>query len=93
MGVFYVFLKVCNHSFRIIFEKYFMNAVEFFRGCIASYEHSGRGTGDFWKVYKPETQSRVGVTVSNFPNSSCVRRVYMKLCKRGKSPLLLLLFN
>ena len=26
-----------------------MNAVEFFRAYIASYEHSGRGMGDFWK--------------------------------------------
>ena len=45
-----------------------------------------RGVGRILELCKPETKSRVCVTVSNSPNPS---RVYIRLCKHGKRFLLL----
>ena len=48
--------------------------------CIAWYKHS-RGWKNSWKLCKPETTSRVCMTVSNSSNPSSV---YIRLCKHRK---------
>ena len=53
--------------------------------CIAWYKHS-RGWANSRQLCKPETKSRVCITVSNSPNPSSV---YIRLCKRGNRFLLL----
>ena len=53
--------------------------------CIAWYKHS-RGWENSRQLCKPETQSRVCITVSNSPTHS---RVYIRLCKHAKRFLLL----
>ena len=59
--------KVCVFSQ----ESYFIKTIE-----------TLEGLGEFSTVQcKPETKSRVCITVSNFPNPS---RVYIRLCKHGK---------
>ena len=70
---------------QIIFERYFIKAIEdFFRVSIASSKHSGK-LGEFETVMQTldcvsglltETQSRVSITVENFPNSpSCLDEI------------------
>ena len=63
----------------IIFEKYFIKAIEvfFFRVSIASSKHSGSWENSR-QLWKPLTSSRVCITVSNSPNSPSV---YMRLWK------------
>ena len=63
------------------FENYFIKAIEhFFRiSTLEGWENSR-------KLCKPSTTSRVCITVSNSPNPP---RVWMRLCKHGKSALLL----
>ena len=56
--------------------------------CIAWYKHSRRWENSR-QLCKPETKSRVCITVSNSPNPS---RVYIRLCKHGKRLLLLNIF-
>ena len=41
----------------------------FFRVYIASYKHEGELRENSRQLYKPETQSRVCITVENSPNS------------------------
>ena len=53
--------------------------------CISWYTHS-RGLENSQQLCKPETKSRVCITVSISPNPSCV---YIRLCKHGKRFLLL----
>ena len=53
--------------------------------CIAWSKHS-RGWENSSQLCKPETKSRVCITVENSPNPSCV---YIRLCKQGKCFLLL----
>ena len=57
--------------------------------CIAWYKHE-RGWENSRQLCKPETKSRVCITVSNSPNPS---RVYIRLCKHGKRFLLLKRFT
>ena len=62
-------------------ESYFIKATEnIFRVCVAWYKHS-RGWENSRQLCKPETKSRVCITVSNSPNPS---RVYIRLCKHRK---------
>ena len=51
-----------------------------FRVCIAWYKHE-RGWENSRQWCKPETKSRVRITVENSPNPS---RVYIRLCKHRK---------
>ena len=51
-----------------------------FRVCIAWYKHE-RGWENSRQLCKPETSSRVCITVSNSPNPC---RVYIRLCKHRK---------
>ena len=51
-----------------------------FRVCIAWYKHE-RGWGNSRQLWKPETKSRVCITVENSPNPS---RAYIRLCKHRK---------
>ena len=53
--------------------------------CIAWYKHS-RGWENSRHLCKPETKSRICITVSNSPNSC---RIYIGLCKHWKRSLLL----
>ena len=53
--------------------------------CIAWYKHS-RGLENSRHLCKPETKSRICITVSNSPNSC---RIYIGLCKHWKRSLLL----
>ena len=53
--------------------------------CISWYTHS-RVLENSQQLCKPETKSRVCITVSISPNPSCV---YIRLCKHGKRFLLL----
>ena len=53
--------------------------------CIAWYKHE-RAWENSRQLCKPETKTRVCITVSNSPNPS---RVYIRLCKHGKRFLLL----
>ena len=68
-------------------ESYFIKAIENFFSCvcISCYKHS-RGWENSRQLCKPETKSRVCITVSNSPNPS---RVYIRLCKHEKRFLLL----
>ena len=68
-------------------ESYFKKAIRklFSCVCISWYKHE-RGWENSWQLCKPETKSRVCITVSNSPNPSCV---YIRLCKHGKRFLLL----
>ena len=58
-----------------------------FRVCIAWYKHE-RGWENLRQLCKPETKSRVCITVENSPNPSSV---YIRLCKHRKKSFLLLL--
>ena len=51
-----------------------------FRVCIAWYKHE-RGWENSRQLCKPETKSRVCITVENSPNASSV---YIRLCKHRK---------
>ena len=51
-----------------------------FHVCIAWYKHE-RGWENSRQLYKPETKSRVCITVENSPNPSSV---YISLCKHRK---------
>ena len=52
-----------------------------FRVCIALYKHE-RGWENSRQLCKPETKSRVCITVENSPNASSV---YIRLCKHRKN--------
>ena len=59
----------------------YIEAIEnVFRGSIAWYKHE-RGWENSRHLCKPETKSRVCITVENSPNPS---RVYIRLCKHRK---------
>ena len=60
----------------------------FFRVYIASSKHE-EGWENSRQLCKPETYSRVCITLENFPSPPSAK---MRLCKRGKSALLLLQF-
>ena len=71
----HVFLRIIFKSNRALFP------------CLQSLVLTLGGLGEFSKLCKPSTTSRVFITVSNSPNPP---RVLMKLCKHGKSVLLLI---
>ena len=59
-----------------------------FRVCIAWYKHE-RGWENSRQLCKPETKSRVCITVENSPNPSSV---YVRLCKHRKKVFREILF-
>ena len=67
-------MRECKHGCDVLdscafFENYFIKAIEhFFRVYIASSKHL-EGWENSQKLCKPETTSRVCITVSNSPNS------------------------
>ena len=78
---FYLLLR-CSFQRKLFYKS---NRKLFSCICIAWYKHS-RDWENSRQLCKPETKSRVCITVWNPPNPS---RVYMRLCKHGKRFLLL----
>ena len=73
---------IVSHKIYVRFcEPINISAIEnVFRVCIAWYKHE-RGWENSRQLCKPETKSRVCITVENSPNPSSV---YIRLCKHGK---------
>ena len=70
-----------KHNVESKFWIFIISAIEnVFRVCIAWYKHE-RGWENSTQLCKPETKSRVCMTVENSPNASSV---YIRLCEHSK---------
>ena len=68
------FFKLLVQSTSAVLKQYIESV---FRVCIAWYKHE-RGWENSWQLCKPETKSRVCITVENSPNPSSIN---IRLCK------------
>ena len=68
------FFKLLVQSTSAVLKQYIESV---FRVCIARYKHERRWENS-WQLFKPETKSRVFITVENSPNPSSIN---IRLCK------------